>query len=254
LPAVAKKRKPNTAGRPTLVELERRKKKVLEVATKLFVREGYAATSLVDIAKGAGVATRTVYQHFGDKPAIFEEIIYGRDTGAIVEPPALQESDTLSDALLRTGRYARDVALRKQSVDLMRLMIAERNRFPQLMKKVANATFFRFQHNVEHVLEDLARRGAIPAGDHATSARYFIDFVLGESPMHIYTGWLNAPPDDGELEDKINIFILGRFGPQVAKKASSPLRARRAPAPAVSPAEPVEVEPKKPRRRAAAPS
>jgi len=65
LAPASKKKKPRQAGRPTLVELERRKRKVLEVATKLFVRDGYSATSLVDIAKGAGVATRTVYQHFG---------------------------------------------------------------------------------------------------------------------------------------------------------------------------------------------
>jgi AcrR family transcriptional regulator len=225
--AAAKNKRTYQAGRPTLAELERRKKKVLEVATKLFVREGYAATSIVDIAKGAGVATRTVYQHFGDKPAIFQEVIYARDIGATVAPPELHEGESLFDVLMRMGRYACEVALRGQAVELMRLMIAERNRFPQLMKKVANATFFRFQHNVEHVFEDLARRGVIPDEDHVTSAKFFIDFVLGQTPMHIYTEWLSQAPTDEELEAKIDIFILGRFGPQIARKARTPLRAGR---------------------------
>ena len=49
------KRKPkNQAGRPTALELERRKALVMDIATELFVTQGYAATSLVDIAKGAG--------------------------------------------------------------------------------------------------------------------------------------------------------------------------------------------------------
>ena len=49
------KRPFNQAGRPTAAELEKRKALVMEIATHLFVAQGYAATSLVDIAKGAGV-------------------------------------------------------------------------------------------------------------------------------------------------------------------------------------------------------
>ena len=71
-----KRKRINQAGRPTAAELERRKARVMEVATELFVQQGFAATSLVDIARGAGVATRTLYQHFGDKEAIFREVIF----------------------------------------------------------------------------------------------------------------------------------------------------------------------------------
>lgn len=221
--AVASKRKkPRQAGRPTLVELERRKKKVLEVATKLFVRDGYSATSLVDIAKGAGVATRTVYQHFGDKPAIFQEVIYARDVGATIAPPEVLEGEPLFETLMRTGRYACEIALRDRAVELMRLMVAERNRFPELMKKVANATFFRFQHNVEHVFQNLAAQGVIPEGNHGETAEFFTDLVLGQTPMHIYTDWLAEAPTDKKIEAKIELFILGRFGPAIAEAARTP--------------------------------
>jgi len=192
------------------------------VATKLFVRDGYAATSLVDIAKGAGVATRTVYQHFGDKPAIFQEVIYARDVGAILAAPEFHPGEPLFDTLMRTGRYACEVALRDRAVELMRLMVAERNRFPELMKKVANATFFRFQHNVEHVFQQLAGQGAIPEGDHRESAEFFTDLILGQSPMHVYTDWLAQAPTDKTLESKVELFILGRFGPSVAQSARGP--------------------------------
>jgi TetR/AcrR family transcriptional repressor of mexJK operon len=239
LAVASKKKKPGQAGRPTLAELERRKKKVLEVATKLFVRDGYSATSLVDIAKGAGVATRTVYQHFGDKPAVFQEVIYARDAAAELAPPAVKDDDALFDALMRTGRYACEFAMRGRSVELMRLMVAERNRFPELMKKVANATFFRFQHNVEHVFQALAAQGAIPEGNHGETAELFTDLVLGQTPMHVYTDWLAEAPTDKKLATKIELFILGRFGPAIAQgargaakpKAASP-RAKGTPQPA----------------------
>ena len=47
------------AGRPTASELERRKARVMEVATELFISHGYAGTSLIDIARGAAVVKRT---------------------------------------------------------------------------------------------------------------------------------------------------------------------------------------------------
>jgi TetR/AcrR family transcriptional repressor of mexJK operon len=228
LPVATKRKKPRQAGRPTAVELERRKKKVLEVATKLFVREGYAGTSLLDIAKGAGVSTRTVYQHFGDKPAVFQEVIYARDAAAELAPPAVKDDDALFDALMRTGRYACEFAMRGRSVELMRLMVAERNRFPELMKKVANATFFRFQAHVEQIFQRLADLGLIPQGDHAETAELFIDLILGQAPIQVYTDWLAEAPSDKKLETKVELFVLGRFGPEIATGArKAPAKARK---------------------------
>lgn len=214
--------KSNQAGRPTAAELERRKARVMEVATELFVSRGYAATSLVDIAKGAGVATRTLYQHFGDKEAMFQDVIFARDTGTIGIPkPTLEPDDTLHSALARAARYACEVALRQQSVDLMRLMVAESNRFPDLMRKVATATFARFRRNVAKVFEALAGQGLLPDGDHARSAELFVDLILGNTPIMTYTNWEAEPPSRGDLDERVDLYILGRFGPAVAKTAKT---------------------------------
>ena len=99
----------NQAGRPPAVELERRKALAIQVATELFVSQGYAATSLVDIAKSAGVATRTIYQHFGDKEAMFREVIFARDTGSVLQPPVLEPGDTLFDLRAFPPEHPADV-------------------------------------------------------------------------------------------------------------------------------------------------
>ena len=200
----------------------------MEVATDLFVNHGYAATSLVDIAKGAGVATRTLYQHFGDKEALFREVIFARDTGAIIPPPTLEPGDSVRDALLRTARYASNVALRQKSVDLMRLMVAESRRFPGLMRQVATSTFARFRQNVAKIFKGLEDGGLLPAGDHARSAELFADLILGNTPIMTYANWQAAPPSDQDLADRVDLFILGRFGAMVAKQARTrTLPARR---------------------------
>lgn len=217
--AKPKRKKQNQAGRPTAAELERRKSRVMEVATALFVERGFAATSLVDIARGAGVATRTLYQHFGDKEAIFREVIFARDAGAAVHRPNVEADDTLFDALRRVGQYAYAVTYREQSIGLMRLMIAESTRFPDFMRSVAVSIFARFRRNFERVFESLEAASLIPAGNHARSAELFSDLVLGSHPIMTYTEWDPTAPSDEDLDERLDLFILGRYGPGVSETA-----------------------------------
>lgn len=211
----------NQPGRPTAVELERRKTRVIEVATGLFVANGYAGTSLIDIARGAGVATRTLYQHFGDKEALFREVVYARDSAGALDKPDLKDGDTLIDALARTARYALDVTYQPQSIGLMRLMIAESQRFPDFMKQVANSIFARFQRNIEKMFIALEQAGAIPAGDHKVSAELFGDMVHGSHPLMTYTGWQAGPPGDDEMRERIEFFVRGRFGEEISRTAAT---------------------------------
>jgi AcrR family transcriptional regulator len=213
------RKKLNQAGRPTASELERRKGRVMEVATDMFVANGFAATSLVDIARGAGVATRTLYQHFGDKEAIFRDVIFARDAEASLQPPSVESGDTLFSALLRAGQYAYTITYRERSIGLMRLMIAESNRFPEFMQSVATSIFSHFRRNIEKVLEDLEVAGLIPHSDHARSAELFSDLVLGSHPIMTYTNWDASPPTAQDVEERLDMFILGRFGSSIAETA-----------------------------------
>jgi TetR/AcrR family transcriptional regulator, mexJK operon transcriptional repressor len=215
------------AGRPTLDELERRKLKVMQVATSLFVRNGYAATSLVDIAKDAGVATRTVYQHFGDKEAIFRHVMFARETAAVLPPPTMQEEDSVVDIMQRAANYILEVSLRPTTVDLMRLTIAESRRFPELTKKLTDATYSRFRGNVKGIFDELVRRDLVQDSDTALSAAMFVDLILGTTPLLVYAGWQSPPPRYSQLNQKIELFIKGRFGAAVAEN-SRPTREGKA--------------------------
>ena len=193
----------------------------MEVATQLFVDQGYAATSLVDIARGAGVATRTLYQHFGDKEAIFREVVFARDVGAALVKPTVEPGDTLFTALQRGGNYTYQVTFREKSIGLMRLMIAESNRFQDFMQSVATSIFGRFRRNIERLFEGLEAAGLIPPGDHARSAELFFDLVLGSHPIMTYTNWNAQPPTQQDLDDRVDLFIRGRFDAAVVKVAKT---------------------------------
>ncbi len=48
---------------------------IVESAAELFVNQGYAATTLEQIAAGAGVAVQTVYFHFGNKRTLLAQVV-----------------------------------------------------------------------------------------------------------------------------------------------------------------------------------
>src|SRR2546426_8207780 len=52
-----------------------RREAILAAALDEFAAQGFAATRLDDVAKRAGVAKGTIYLHFKDKEALFQELI-----------------------------------------------------------------------------------------------------------------------------------------------------------------------------------
>jgi AcrR family transcriptional regulator len=51
------------------------RRRVIDHATALFQQQGYAATTIEQIASAAGVAVQTVYFHFGNKATVLKEVV-----------------------------------------------------------------------------------------------------------------------------------------------------------------------------------
>ncbi|TKK87803.1 TetR/AcrR family transcriptional regulator [Herbidospora galbida] len=51
------------------------RRRIIDQAAGLFIEHGYAATTLAQIAKGAGVAVQTLYFHFGNKATVLKEVV-----------------------------------------------------------------------------------------------------------------------------------------------------------------------------------
>jgi AcrR family transcriptional regulator len=71
---------------------------VLEAARSLFVSNGYAATTVADIAACAGVSLDTVYATVGRKPALLRELVETAISGTAQAVPAEQR-----DYVIRIG-------------------------------------------------------------------------------------------------------------------------------------------------------
>lgn len=100
-----------------------------------FTAKGFAATRLDDVAKRAGVAKGTIYLHFKDKEALFQELVRTALGPLIVRisNPQIGEgagpARAAMEALAET--FAREVIGTKRA-DIVRMIISEGTRFPQL--------------------------------------------------------------------------------------------------------------------------
>jgi AcrR family transcriptional regulator len=113
------------------VRAAERRQAIVDAALDEFIARGFTATRLDDVAKRAGVAKGTIYLHFKDKEALFEELIRTAIVPVVdrlTTPPPLTGS--VRDALEGFARtFIQEVAATRRA-DIIRLIIAEGPRFP----------------------------------------------------------------------------------------------------------------------------
>src|SRR6201996_3262251 len=120
LPALRKR------GRPTADERRAREGEILATALGVFLRSGYGASTVDELAAAAQVTKRTIYAYYGDKAGLFAAMV--RHLAAAVSLDATRDDDTLETLSAR-------IVVRLHSdelVGLHRLGIGESARFPEL--------------------------------------------------------------------------------------------------------------------------
>ena len=80
---------------------------ILTAARRLFGTQGFAATTMDDIADGARIAKGAVYHHFKTKEAVFEAVFdrVSRDLVAEIDRAARAEKDVLGAMVAGTQHY-----------------------------------------------------------------------------------------------------------------------------------------------------
>jgi TetR/AcrR family transcriptional regulator, mexJK operon transcriptional repressor len=124
-------------GRPSLAQALQLRERILEVATELFLAEGYGITSIEAVAERAGISKRTFYHRFDDKAALFAAVVH-RIIKQIRPPPGvpLLEGSSLHAILRRLAALILRAVLSPRAIALHRLLVAESMRFPTLARAV----------------------------------------------------------------------------------------------------------------------
>jgi TetR/AcrR family transcriptional regulator, mexJK operon transcriptional repressor len=124
-------------GRPSRAAALELNERILDVATELFLAQGYGLTTIEALARRAGISKRTFYHRFADKGVLFGAVVH-RIIEGIRPPPGvpLLEGATLHEMLKRLAGLIMHAALSPPAIALHRLIMAESGRFPELARAV----------------------------------------------------------------------------------------------------------------------
>lgn len=128
-------------GRPKAREAELKQEAMLEAALEEFSRHGFHGASIRAIAERAGVSTRTLYNRYPDKVALFESCL---EMSAIKHHFPAGGTGTLHEQLISYAIHMSGRLNHDRQVRLARVIYRECTSFPQL-EKVSRRQFERFQ-------------------------------------------------------------------------------------------------------------
>jgi AcrR family transcriptional regulator len=190
-------------GRPSRVESAQLSDRILDVATGLFLGDGFGETSIEAVSKRAGISKRTFYHRFRGKEELFEAVVR-----RLIErwmPPfdaALLESPSLPVALRRSAEHMLDVALTAEGLALHRMVIAEAERFPGLARILYELGAAAGIERIARHLDERIARGELRPFDARFAAEQFILMTV-TGPRRRALG-LGKRLDAAELRDWID--------------------------------------------------
>jgi len=199
-------------GRPSRLESAQLSDRILDVATALFLGDGFGATSIEAVARRAGISKRTFYHRFSGKEVLFEAVVR-----RLIErwtPPfdaALFEGAGLAETLRRAAEYMLDVALTPEALALHRVVIAEATRFPGLARILHELGAATGIERIARVLEPRIASGELRAIDPRFAAEQFILMVVsGPRRRALGLGVLLSPPELRDwLDQCVGLFLDG---------------------------------------------
>ncbi|SEC13542.1 DNA-binding transcriptional regulator, AcrR family [Paramicrobacterium humi] len=171
-------------GRPTAAERVQRRAQILDAALIVFLERGFGNTTIEQLAQAARVSKRTIYSYFGDKAAVFSEMVQSLAKGVSTDPPP---DDTLESLSIRIVRRLHSAEL----IGLHRLVIAESTRFPELAVTLhANGDERHIARLAEHLRGE---RGL----DSDELARTLFTLLLGQPHRMRLLGLLEPVTEEG---------------------------------------------------------
>jgi AcrR family transcriptional regulator len=183
---------------------------VERAARAVFGRLGYARAPIDQIAAEAGVSTRTLYNHFGDKLGLFSHVlVHGATEVADSFEQRLQSDSSEPQRALMILAEA-IVAHRAQFPEhfaLVGRLNAERDQFPDgLLTAWLAAGPRRVRALLEARLKLIASAAGVPLADARAAARHLV--ALSESTLLTEPEGPRAPTRV-ELADAVAVFARG---------------------------------------------
>ena len=166
------------------IRTERVTNRLLDAASKFFMERGFEATSMGEIARYARASKETFYRHFPGKEDLFRAVVIrGARLVAAELSAVLLTHETPEKALAAFGELFLDRVLSAGSISFHRIMMMERERFPELLQSLRADGRERLRASLARYLDEQVARGRLRKMDTAVGTRQFLDLVAAEMIM-----------------------------------------------------------------------
>ncbi len=192
---------------------EDRPDEVLDAALRQFVRKGFAATKVEDIATDAGLSKGAVYRYFASKEEIFEQLVK-RALAPIADRTSMlahTSQQPPADVLRAILSMVATILANPYALALPRLVLMEAGRFPAL----AEAYRRQVIDKAMDALEIIIRRGVDDGSFRQVDPRLAVRNVIGPLLAHVLLGEVfaidreRAVPPTVFVESHFDILING---------------------------------------------
>lgn len=184
-----------------------RREKILKAAADLFLDQGYGETSIDAIVDRAGGSKATLYSYFPTKEDLFYDVI--DDIVSNREEPALNAEEDLRTTLILFAVQRMKVVFSSQHRQLLRLIVSERDRFPQIAAMYYEHGPKRSHDLVVGYMTRLQQEGRLAIDSPEESAEFLIGMLL----HHWYLDLLyrqSPPPSAQAMRDRVT-HVVDRF-------------------------------------------
>ncbi|MCP2635520.1 TetR/AcrR family transcriptional regulator [Microbacterium sp. HD4P20] len=185
---------------------------ILDAATGLFLDVGYDRTSLARVAGAAGVSKATLFKQFPTKAELFEAtVLAAGDTpdSEPIEPP----SGDFHAGLVSLGTAYAELLSRPRMDDLIRAVIAESARFPELRERTFDFGTLPVLRALRHFLQAANAQGTANVDDLDVAAAQFLGMIATVVfwPRLVHGNWSLTEDETRRTVDEAARTIVARY-------------------------------------------
>lgn len=184
-----------------------RREAILGVAQEMLFERGYGGTSMSAVAARLGGSKTTLWSYFPTKELLFEAVVDSivEEYGATIENVPLPDGD-FAQTLTHFGRAVLVTVNSPVVMNLLRLVIGEGNRFPELGRLYYIKGPGRAQFRLAAYLENEMEAGRLPQGNPETSAAFFLQMCQAQATQRALFNLTNNTPC-AELEKEVDAAV-----------------------------------------------
>lgn len=192
----------------------RKFERVRDGATVVFFRDGYAGTSVDDIAGASRVSKATLYSYFPDKSVMFREVIRAAISDVFSRSPYDRHHDgDVTIALTKSLTALAHWSSSKVNVGLLRLVTAEALRFPQEAAMYERAVQAHIMTPLVAMIDQWIHLGLVNRHDSGRSAQQLVSMVSDQVRQRtMFTGSVLKAAQISELAHGAAQMFLSTYG------------------------------------------